>query len=370
MKILVSCVPYDGGRSGISVYIDNVVRALKEQGHELVLVVEPDAAAHFAAFPQIRLPGFTRRAIVSMLYHLLVLPFQIRRGRFDYCILCAASRRAFAFYPVETAAVVHDLAPCRVKGKYDPLRMFFQRKFLPFFICRAQRLFAISGSTRDDMAYFWGVSPDRITVNYNGLVVHAGTPAAGKGFLTRFELEPGKYILYVSRLEHPGKNQLGLIRAFAVLDPAIRREYKLVLAGAFWNCEELIRAAAAAPEVAGRVVFTGFIADAEMVAAYHYAAMYIFPSFYEGFGLSLLEAMSLGVPCACSETSSLGEIGHGAALLFDPADEAAITESIRRLLTDRHLRRELVELGKARAAEFTWARHAALLCAPARPPQS
>ena len=83
----------------------------------------------------------------------------------------------------------------------------------------------------------------------------------------------------------------------------------------------------------------------------------MFPSLFEGFGLSLIEAMHYGTPCACSETSSLGELGQGAALLFDPEDPAAIADALVRLLSDPGLREKLKEAEHRRAAEFTWAKH-------------
>ena len=101
----------------------------------------------------------------------------------------------------------------------------------------------------------------------------------------------------------------------------------------------------------------GFVADSELEHAYRGAAAYVFPSLFEGFGLSLIEAMHYGVPCCCSEVSSLGEIGRGAALLFDPGDADAIAAALTRILDEAELRAELVAAGKRRAAEFTWDKH-------------
>ncbi len=110
MKILLSCVPFDGGKSGISVYIRHLVAALAAQHQELTLIVEADAAQFFPEHRKIVLPRFCRRALFSMLYHLFILPFRIRFRQFDMMILCAANRRALCRYPIFTAAVVHDLS--------------------------------------------------------------------------------------------------------------------------------------------------------------------------------------------------------------------------------------------------------------------
>ena len=119
----------------------------------------------------------------------------------------------------------------------------------------------------------------------------------------------------------------------------------------------MIRARASDSSLKDRIVLTGFVANEDVEEAYRGSAAYVFPSLFEGFGLSLIEAMHFGVPCACSETSSLGEIGRGAALLFDPEASDAIADAMLRLLTDSALRDELREAGRLRAAEFTWTKH-------------
>ena len=110
MKILFSCVPFDGGKSGISVYMKHLVDALSTQNQQLTLIVEADAVSFFPEYPKIVLPRCCRKALVSMLYHLFILPFRIRFRDFDMVILGAANRRAFCRYPIFTAAVVHDLS--------------------------------------------------------------------------------------------------------------------------------------------------------------------------------------------------------------------------------------------------------------------
>ena len=174
MRLLVSCIPFDGGKSGLSVYAREVVRALRAQGHELTLVVEPDvepAALGADGAGVWRAPRWTRRAVASMLWHLFVLPLRIRRHRkeFDGFVICAANRRACAWYPLPTTATVHDLANFHVPGKYSRSRMFYLAHVLPFFAKRAQRLVAVSGATKADMVRFWHCREEDVTVLYNGL---------------------------------------------------------------------------------------------------------------------------------------------------------------------------------------------------------
>ena len=142
MRLLVSCIPYDGGKSGISVYVREVVCALLAQGHELTLLCEPSGGPPSSAAetdarervpPVIHAPAWTRRPVLSMLWHLFFLPFWIRRRRrdFDGFVICAANRRVCAWYPIPTVATVHDLANYHVPGKYSRLRMFYLAHVLP-----------------------------------------------------------------------------------------------------------------------------------------------------------------------------------------------------------------------------------------------
>ena len=357
MKILVSCIPFDHGKSGISVYVRHAVSAHAEAGNELTLVVEPEAENEraFAPFEKIIAPRWTKKAVLSMLWHLFLLPFRIERKKYDLFFICAANRRVTMFRPVPTAAVVHDLAAHRVRGKYDLFRTFYQTRVLPFFVRRCEYPVAISEATADDMTRFLGIPREKIIVSWDGLSL-PDVPPSGT-WLARTGLKKNGYILYISRLEHPAKNQFRLIEAYEKLPPELSSRYRLVLGGADWHGADVIRERAASSPLADRILLPGFIPNEDLEEAYGNACVYVFPSLFEGFGLSLIEAMHYGVPCCCSEDSSLGEVGRNAALLFDPRDSDAVAEALTKLLTDPSLREKLIETGRKRAAEFTWKNH-------------
>ncbi len=354
MKLLVSCVPYDQGKSGISVYIREVLKELTAQGHDLTLLVEPDAESYFPGYKTLALPDCTRRPALSMLYHSLVLPFRIRRDSWDACLLLAANRRAFCRYPLFTIAVIHDLAQCHVPQKYDRLRTFYLNQLLPRFIRCASQVVAISQSTKADLMAFWKVPESRIAVCYNGLTL---TPDTDTHWPERHGLADKHYLLYVSRIEHPGKNHLNLIKAFEQLPDDLTRQHPLVIAGADWSGAEVVHAYAEASPKREHIVFTGFVATEDMASAYRHCHAYVFPSFFEGFGLSLIEAMHYGIPCGAANTSSLKEIGEGAARLFSPSDIDDIAAALKELLQNDALRRQLTEAGLRRAAQFSWTSH-------------
>ena len=341
MKILLSAIPFDNGKSGISVYIREVVKALEKQGHELTLIVEDDGVEEFERFEQIRIKK--RNALFSMLYSLFILPFRINWKKYDFCILLAANRRCFCRFPIFTVAVVHDLSQYHVPVKYDRFRMFYIKKVLPHYVRKAQSIVAISRSTRDDLKKYWHIPAEKIAVVYNGF----SPPGT-------VQTENLKQILYISRIEHPGKNHLNLLKAFELLPAELRKEYTLVMPGASWNGAEAVFEYAKNSPCREQFKFPGFVDLAKLPELYAQSTMYIFPSHFEGFGLSLLEAMHAGVPCACSNNSSLGELGQDAALLFDPASEEEIAESMKKILSDPVLQQELSAKGKEKAAHFSW----------------
>ena len=351
MKLLVSCIPYDGGRSGISVYVREVVNALAAQGHELTLLCENGVTVD-GRFPKIEAPRWTRRAALSMLWHLVMLPRWIRRHRaeFDGFVICAANRRVCMSYPLPTAATVHDLANFHIPGKYSPLRMFYLAHILPHFAKKAQRLVAVSGATKADIVRFWRCRDEDVTVLYNGL----------SGWDGRTSSRSTGSILYISRVEHPGKNHVRLIEAYGRLPRAVAEAHPLVIAGADWKDADAVHDAARSSPNADFIRFTGFVASGDMPRLWNEAGFYVFPSLFEGFGLSLVEAMAKGIPCACSENGSLGEIAADVAITFDPYDVSSIASALERLTgepeTDRRAR---IERGLAHAKKFSWPDHAA-----------
>ncbi len=361
MRLLVSCIPYDSGKSGISVYVREVVGALASQGHELTLLCEPDVLAILnSPFSIVHSPSWARHPVLSMMWHLFVLPFWIARHirEFDGFVICAANRRVCAWYPLPTAATVHDLANFHIPGKYSRLRMFYLAHVLPFFAKRAQRLVAVSEATKADMVKFWGCRPEDVTVLYNGL---SGRKPGDKGREARLASDVSRpsAILYISRIEHPGKNHLRLIEAYGRLDRATAEAHPLVIAGADWKDAEIVHEAAAHSPHADLIRFTGFVPGGEIERLWSEAGFYVFPSLFEGFGLSLVEAMARGIPCACSNNGSLGELAADVAITFDPESVDDIAAALKRLVSEPEQDRALrVARGLEHVKRFSWTDHA------------
>ena len=364
MRLLVSTIPFDKGKSGISVYTREVVKALARQGHELTLLVEPGEEFPIPGGQQaydnkLSAPRWTRRAVFSMVWHLFVLPFWIRRHRkeFDGFVICAANRRVCAFYPVPTVATVHDLANFHIRGKYSRSRMFYLAHILPHFAKKAQRLVAVSGATKTDMVKFWHCREDDVTVLYNGLQTSDdGLQKQDKAGSLKSEV---RSLLYISRIEHPGKNHVRLIEAYSRLPKALAEAHPLVIAGADWKDAEVVHEAAAKSPYANLIRFTDFVSNEDMPRLWDEAGFYVFPSLFEGFGLSLVEAMAKGKPCASSNNGSLGEIAGDVAITFDPESVDSIADALMWLLGESEEdRRARVARGLEWIKRFSWEDHA------------
>jgi len=208
----------------------------------------------------------------------------------------------------------------------------------------AHRVITISHAARDDLVASFGLAPEKIDVAPLGVRIPEET--------TRDAVEG--VVLCVAQ-KRPYKNLASLVRAVAEL----RDEgATLVLPGTPTEHEQELRELAQQLGAADRVRFPAWVSEDELEALYRSATCFVLPSLIEGFGLPVLEAMARGVPVACSDRPSLPEVAGDAALLFDPLDQSAVTEAVRRLLRDAELRTTLVERGLARAREFIWRRTA------------
>lgn len=156
------------------------------------------------------------------------------------------------------------------------------------------------------------------------------------------------------------KNIEGLIRAFSLLPAAVRDAHQLVLVGKepFEHRHALLGLAHTLGLADNHVVFTGFVPDDTLVALYNLCSVFAFPSFLEGFGLPVLEAMACGAPAIASNTSSLPEVVGWPDALFDPHSDEAVIKTLHAALTDTSFRSELVRRGVARARLFSWERSA------------
>ncbi|WP_294965737.1 glycosyltransferase family 1 protein [Sulfurimonas sp.] len=361
-KVLISALAYDGGKSGIANYIDNVVSQLSKTMYIDIIVNEDEVKFFEGISDKISfkiVPSHLKKPLHSVLWHLFILPFKINKDEYEWMLLPAGNRRLMSFYPIKTLVTMHDLSQFNVGKKYDIFRMFYIKRVIPFFLKRADKIFTVSQNTADDMVLHYSMKKEQLTVNYNGVNKDYFAPATS---LDKDLLKVKKpYILYVSRIEHPGKNHLNLIKAYEKLPLSYKDKYNLCLIGSDWNGAQAVHEYADSSLDAKRIKFLGYVENSELPLYYRNASVFVFPSFYEGFGIPVAEAMASGVAVAASNTSSLPEVGGDAALYFDPESAENISEVMHKILKDKKYRQNMQKMGYKQVKKFDWKIHAKII---------
>jgi glycosyltransferase involved in cell wall biosynthesis len=258
----------------------------------------------------------------------------------------------------KSVITVHDLAFLRWPHflTEDSARYYGQ---VDAAVARADHIIAVSESTKNDLVKLLGVPSDKITVVHEAAdPIYRPMPRAEALVTLRSKYPlPEEFILFVSTIE-PRKNIATLLHAYRRLLDSYKISAGLVLAGATgWLADQVFDTV----EQLGlqrHVTFLGRVQNGDLLYLYNLACCLAHPAYYEGFGLTPLEAMACGTPVVVSNVSSLPEVVGDAALLIDPNSEEELAVALHRLLTDDALQASLRDKGLARAHTFTWERAA------------
>ncbi len=255
-----------------------------------------------------------------------------------------------------TVVTVHDLSYLAYPRSLSPRARFMLTALVPLSVRRAARVIAVSAFTRKDLMTRYGIAEEKVVV-----IHEAAGPAfrvldnAASRRLPEGVTEP--FVLAVGNLE-PRKNLARLIEAFGAVarEPGITA--KLVLVGKAKGEEGALERHVEHHGLRDLVVFTGFVGEDDLVLLYNRAALFIYPSLYEGFGLPPLEAMACGCPVVASNVTAMPEVLGDAALLVDPESTRALADAIRTILQRDELARDLRARGIRQVELYTWTRAA------------
>lgn len=260
---------------------------------------------------------------------------------------------------VPVVVTIHDTTPVRTSWQMDRKLTLAARTFLWFAANYSTRIVTPSEASKRDVVELYGIDPDKIRVTYlgyNRLVYNPNRPEVD--LLTRLKEKFGIFRPYLFHhgTVQPRKNLAGLIRAHRLLlDRDDDLQLDLVLAGPLgWLYEPVVRLAGQTSSQRGRVIFTKSLDDGELAVLLKGADVCVFPSFYEGFCLPMVEAMACGIPTVASTSSCLPEVSGDVLRYFDPNDIDEMAEVISTSLHDSSERKRLSEAGIKQSAKFTW----------------
>jgi glycosyltransferase involved in cell wall biosynthesis len=346
---------------GISRYIYHLLvelRALEADDRFSVFVGRLPVDSALAPTPRFRLrpAGLpTGRPAVRVLWEQVLQPGALQREGVDLLHSLAFARPILWRGPSVVSFM--DLSFLRFPRAFNRANRLYLTTMARGAVRRADHLIAISEHTRQDLIRLLGARPEQVTVTHCGVdpSFRPLDPAAVAAYRERMGL-PERFILYVGTLE-PRKNVPRLLEAYARL----RREGDappLVLAGARGWRHAAIDARLERLGLGDQVRFLGYVPAGDLPLCYNAAAVFVYPSLYEGFGLPPLESLACGTPVVTSNSSSLPEAVGDAALVVDPRDVAGLAGALRAALDDDALRERLRAAGFVQAARFTWRRMA------------
>lgn len=254
-------------------------------------------------------------------------------------------------HPENTVVTLHDLAFKHFPNLYEPKALIYHNWAMDYAANHAKKIITDSEFTKNDLIKTYAIDPQRITVVWLGFdkeifkpVPHP--PASAK---------KTPYIFYIGRLEEK-KNVLGMIKAYALLRQEKDIKHKLVLAGTpGFGYEKIAQEIKSLPpNVQKDIVQLGYISQNEYIKRLQEADIFLFTTFFEGFGLPIIEAFGTETPVVTSNVTSMPEIAGKAALLVDPHNHLEIAAGLSRLIHSEQLKKTLIFRGKNRARLFSW----------------
>lgn len=258
--------------------------------------------------------------------------------------------------PQRSVVTIHDLG-YEHHPESHPARQRLYLRYSTLWSARmASQIIAISEATKRDLLHYTGIAAEKISVIYHGVHqrFHPHSSEQTQATAAKYGLQ-GEYLLFISTIQ-PRKNLVRLIEAYAQARQRCPDLPILALGGKTGWLTEQINQQAQQLGISDHVAFLGYVADNDLPALLSGATIYLLPSLYEGFGMTVLEAMASGVPVITSNVSSLPEIAGDAALLVEPTQTDAIAAAIAELWQNPQQRHDLAQRGLTWAKQWTWQR--------------
>lgn len=260
---------------------------------------------------------------------------------------------------VPTVVTIHDLIEYNVPDKFSKLRMFYRKAICdPLMAKRSDHILTVSQSSYNDIVKYLGVNPNKITLTLNATdkdFFKKYPQSEVESVIESYGLEYKNYLLFVGTIDYPGKNIKTVIEAFLKLRAKGQLENKkLVVIGKNGYNSDVIYDLVKASPFQSDVIFTGYLKDGDLPKFYAGAAVMLYLSLFEGFGLPVLEAMSCATPVICPNTSCFPEIVEELDVTVAPTDVEAVADKIMKILNDDDYREKLTEKCYEKSLKYSW----------------
>jgi len=338
---------------GPSVYAGELLprlsRLFRDRGHTVTTYLPGPPRGVIVA-------GETRMIPGSPFWTQRIFSAALRRDKPDVLFMPIQMLPLFRPQSMKTVAVVHDLEFIHHSDTYTLANRVLLNVFTRHAVRNTTQLIAVSQYTKDDVVRTYGRSPEDVTVVHHGVAREQFQNAGGREEIQRRYSLPTRYILFVGALQ-PRKNISGLITVFEELKRTEPTVHLVIVGGGEWKAAPILTRIESS-RIRDSIHLLRRVPRDDLAALYSMAAAFVLPSFSEGFGMPVLEAMAVGTPVVTSNTSALPEVAGDAALLINPKDPLAIAQALLRVLRDDALRENLIAKGRMRASHFTWDRAA------------
>ena len=304
-------------------------------------------------------PPKARHALSFRWWFDVKIPLALKKYKAD--VFVSPDGFCSLFTKVPQVLVIHDLAFIHHPKFIPTIHRFFYKRYTPLFLKKAAVIATVSEFSKKDIVDQYQVDEQKI-INVSSAAKNIFQPVEwDEKEAIKTEYADGcEYFVFVGGI-HPRKNLLNLLKAFSLFKKRQRSNMKLLIAGRLaWDYDKITEKIETY-KFRQDVKLLGYMSEAALAKLVAAAYALVFPSYFEGFGVPILEAMQSHVPVITSNTSSMPEVGEDAALYADPTDAADIADQMKRIFTNENLRDQLVEKGKVVAAKYTWQRTSELM---------
>ena len=358
MRIAIDITSIPVKKAGVGLYVLKLIDQLQtidQTNQYLIFIRRRDINNINIRNPNFKLYSVRHFSRVhGIVWEQLVLPFILLRKKVK---VLHSPHYTCPFLKLGWKQVItfHDMTYFLFPKRHRFWHVLFFRFIMKRSIHIADAIMADSESTKNDILKYFKLDPEKITTVHLGVSNDYMPQADGRAkesIVQKYQLPSPDYILFVGTLE-PRKNIQGLIKAFALIAKAFPKLVLVVAGQKGWHYEEIFKLVRE-NNLNDKIIFTGYVAESELPKLFAGAKLFIYPSFYEGFGLPVLEAMACGIPVITSNISSMAEIASGAARLINPDRIEEIANEIQLVLSNDQLSKQLAEKGLARTKMFSW----------------